>query len=795
MDDFIAKLKSISTRFNGSESLFPDKRRYRSRQGRANSSRAATENENRLSLNLQRSPLPDSPSTPSSDNAPPPSEQPPRRRRPLHRRPLFWFCLVFGSGTGAFLWGYWEVDRSLPDTASISSFVRDGTLTIKAADGSVLQQLGPATRDKVPIQRIPQQITRAFIAAEDRRFYQHSGVDYQAIIRAVATNLVAGDVVEGGSTITQQLARIVFLTQERSLWRKVQEAVMAQKIERNLSKEQVMEKYLNFVYLGSSAYGVADAAWVYFSKTVDQLTLPEIATIAGLPPAPSDYSPLVNPDLAKERRNVVLARMQEAGFITPSEAVQASTEPLKLKPSLPKKLYSDTPYFTSYVQQQLPKLVSKEQLEAGGLTVETTLNPRWQKAAEKAVLNAVTEIGPYEGFTQASLVAIDPKNGEIRAMVGGTDFTQSQFNRATQAQRQPGSAFKAILYTTAIATGMSPYDGYLDAPYSVDGYQPQNYGRKYNGWMNLREALTNSVNVISVKLIVDVGFDPVLQMAKNMGIKSKLLPTYSLALGASEVNLLELTSSYGTLAANGKHTDAHGIRRILTRNGEVLYDANFKTKQVVDPGTVAIMTWMMENVVNSGTGRAAQIGRPVAGKTGTSEEARDLWFVGFIPQVVTGVWLGNDDNSPTWSASSTAAFVWHEFMTAATVGLPVRNFPNLPTLDGRKGSIKAKAVSPRRAYTTSDPGSSNSGSSSSGSYDRPNNKPAEDAGNNNAPAPANEAPADSPPAPATPAAPPESPPVEPAPAPPPDNTAPPELPPADVPPPASSSPAPAAPAN
>lgn len=712
------------------------------------------------------------------------------QRRPLHRSRLFWATLFLSAGGAGLAWSYWTIERSLPDTGAIATFVRDGTLTIKAADGSVLQQLGPATREKLTIQQMPEQVIEAFIAAEDRRFYQHGGVDFQSIVRAAASNIVAGDVVEGASTITQQLSRIVYLNQERSLWRKLQEAFLAGKIERQLSKEQILEKYLNLVYLGSGAYGVADAAWVYFSKPVDKLTLAETAMIAGLPPAPSEYSPLVNLDIARQRRNIVLERMQESGYITETEAQNARSQTLKIKPSIPKNLYSDTPYFTSYIRQELPKHVSKEELELGGLTVETTLNPRWQQAADTVVRNAVKNIGPSEGFEQAALVAIDPQTGEIRAMVGGTDFKTSQFNRAVQAQRQPGSSFKTILYTTAIATGMSPYDSYLDAPFKVDGYEPQNYTRKYNGWMSLRDALTNSINVISVRLILDVGFDPVVRMARDMGIKSKLMPTYSLALGASEVNLLELTAAYGTLAAQGEHSETHGIRRILNRKGTVIYTASHKPKRAVDEITTAIVTWMMQNVVNSGTGRAAQLDRPVAGKTGTSEKARDLWFVGFIPQLVTGVWLGNDDNAPTWSFSSTAAEVWHDFMVSATKGMPVKAFPELPVVDGRKGSIKAQKVTGARISAGSGPRSETENQSGGSSYERSYDRSSE---STSEPAPRQDYSPPSQPEPSY-SAPESAPAPEPAPAeplpPPPENTAPPELPPPDPAPPADAAPAP-----
>jgi len=625
-----------------------------------------------------------------------------------------WLLILGAAAAGGLAWEYHKLEQSLPSTAAIPKFVRRGTLTIKAMDGSILQQQGPATREKLTLAKIPQQLQEAFIASEDRRFYQHSGIDFQAIARASVRNLLARDVVEGGSTITQQLARIVYLNRQQTIERKVQEAMMAQKIDRELTKEQILERYLNLVYLGSGAYGVADAAWIFFSKPVDKLTLSEAATIAGLPPAPSAYSPLVDQNAAKIRRNIVLDRMVEAGYITRSEADQAKAEPLKLKPAIPKNFYSQTPYFTMYVQQQLPKLVSKEKLEEGGLTVETTLNPKWQKSADQIMLNAIKNYGPYEGFTQGALVALDPKTGEIRAMVGGTDFKKSQFNRATQAQRQPGSSFKTLVYATAIAAGFSPYDGYLDATYSVDGYQPKNYSKKHYGWMNMRDAIARSNNIIAVKVLVDVGFEPTIKLAKAMGIQSKLIPAYSLALGSAEVNLLELTNAYSTLAYQGRYLPAHGITRVIDRQGQVIYDAKFEPKQVLDKGSAAIVTWMLRGVISGGTGSVAALDRPAAGKTGTSENSRDLWFVGYIPQIATGVWFGNDNNDPTWSASTTAAEVWRSFMMAATKGMKVEQFPDLPQLEGRKGIIKAQPVRARTRSGFYDPEAANNNSDYSG---------------------------------------------------------------------------------
>jgi penicillin-binding protein 1A len=639
-------------------------------------------------------------------------------QRPLYQRWWAWGLTGLGFGAAGLGIATWStitaIQRDLPDTSAVLTYVRSGSLTIKSADGTVLQQIGPATREKVNLGKMPENLSEAFIASEDQDFYEHGGVDYDAIVRAGLKNLIARDVVEGGSTITQQLARIVFLGQERSLGRKVREALLAQKMEEELTKEQILERYLNLVYLGSGAYGVADAAWIYFSKTVDQLTLSEIAMIAGMAPAPSDYSPLINPDLARQRRDIVLERMAYVGFITPAEFEAAKATPIVVKPGAQKYVKSEAPYFTSYVQQQLPNLISKEELELGGLTVETTLNLEWQKLAQETVNNAIANYGPGEAFEQAALVSIDPRNGEIRALVGGDDFSKSQFNRATQAQRQPGSTFKAFVYSAAIAAGFSPYRGYIDGKYVVDGYEPQNYGKNYRGSVSMRDALTSSINIVAVKALVDVGFDPVVKLAEKMGIQSKLLPAYSLALGTSEVNLLELTSAYGTLANQGNHVGVHGITKVYDRFGQLIYEAKFQPQRALDADSASIMTWMLEGAVANGTGRNAYLSdRQVAGKTGTSEKRRDLWFVGYIPQLVTGVWLGNDDSSPTYGQSSTAALTWYDFMVEVTDEIPVEDFPELPDIEAHEGSIKAQPVKPGRVYASTNPypSSANNGES------------------------------------------------------------------------------------
>ncbi|MEA5515003.1 penicillin-binding protein 1A [Nodularia sp. UHCC 0506] len=620
--------------------------------------------------------------------------------RPFYRRFWFWASLGIGSSIGGTIIGLHyligTIDQSLPDQAELKVSSRAQTLTIKAVDGTILQQQGEATRERLRLEQIPDQLQQAFIASEDRRFESHRGIDPQGIVRAALKNLRSQAVVEGASTITQQLARILFLKQEQTIWRKLKEVRLAQKMEQELSKNQILERYLNLVYLGSGAYGVADAAWVYFSKTVDQLTLGEAAMIAGLAPAPSLYSPKQNPTAAIQRRNIVLQRMYENELITAAQRQASAQESLNLNSSFPKRLQVKSPYFTSHILQELPKYVSPEVLTQGGLVVETTLNPTWQQAAEAAVSKTLKNRGRWQNFTQGSLVAIDPRNGEIKAMVGGKDFSKNQFNRATQAQRQPGSTFKGFVYAAAIATGKSPNDSYLDAPIVIDDYEPQNFGKNFRGSMTIRDALTRSTNTIAVKVLLDVGFEPIINTARNLGIKSELQPTYSLALGSHEVNLLELTNAYGSFATQGLYIEAHGIRRILNRQGEVVWSHNFQHQRVLDPTTAGIMTWMLRNVVEAGTGGPAQLkNRPVAGKTGTSDKARDLWFIGYIPQIVTGVWLGNDNNRPTSGDSGSAAYTWREFMEKAVEGMPIEKFPERPKLQGRVGSIKAQPIKPK----------------------------------------------------------------------------------------------------
>ncbi|MGF1478889.1 MAG: transglycosylase domain-containing protein [Cyanophyceae cyanobacterium] len=675
-----------------------------------------------------------------------------------------------GGGAIALYRGWQQVDSDLPKSVeTVLTYARPNTWTIQAADGTVLQQVGPLAHEPLKSWQLPETLVQAFIASEDRRFYEHHGVDYLGIARATYANVRARNVVEGGSTITQQLARMVFLDQERSLIRKLREILLAQQIEQTLSKEQILERYLNLVYFGAGAYGVADAAWVYFGKSVDELSLAEAATLAGIMPAPSAYSPFSNREAALQRRNLVLERMQEQGMIAPAKAAAAIASPLKTQRQAPNRSPNRAPYFTDYVEKELGELVPTEALAAGGIVVETTLDPRWQRAAQETVAKAVQEYGQWQRFEQAALVAIDPRNGQIRAMVGGNDFNNNQYNRVL-AQRQPGSTFKPFVYAAAIAAGISPYKSFLDAEYFIDGYQPKNYGNQYRGgYVSLYHALAASLNVVAVRALVDVGWHPTITLAQQMGIESKLQPTYSLALGASEVNLLELTSAYGTFANQGVHQPAYGISRVLNQKGEVIYEAKFTPQPALDEDTAAIMTWMLQGVVTSGTGRPAQLGRPVAGKTGTSDQSRDLWFVGYIPQMVAGVWLGNDDNQPTWGTSGIAAQFWREFMLSAVTDFPVESFPKLPQLEGRQGTIEAEPIEPTQSYYTQAPAPRRSGSS----YRTPRRRDRQPVRPPRKPAPA-PAPAPKPVAVPVPApAPAPAPKIAPAPAPPAASSAPP----------------------
>ena len=573
------------------------------------------------------------------------------------------------------------VDTTLPDARGIANFNRPGTITLLASNGQVIQKLGPATREKLEPGQMPKLVEQAFIAAEDRRFYDHAGVDLWGIARAVVTNVRQGSVREGASTITQQLARTVFLSQDQTITRKLKEAALAMKLERQLSKQNILEQYLNYVYLGSGAYGVADAAWVYFSKTPAELNLQEAALIAGLPPAPSIYSPLLNPDLALSRRSVVLERMVQAGFITKQAATRAKNSPLDLKPATPKYFNSSAPFFTTWIAQELPKVLTADQIEIGGIQVRTSLNLDWQKKGQEVIrANA-----PFD--TEGAMVSIDPGNGLVRVMVGGKDFSTSQFNRTILALRSPGSTFKLFPYAAAIDRGLKPETKVFDSKRCWNGYCPKNFGEKYYGNITLADALKNSLNTVAVQLQDIVGFDAVIETANkfNIGTNRPLGKYYPMAIGAYEQTILDMTAAYAGMANRGTYFKPSPFEEIRGPKNEVLWSRRLdgsRGQRAVDSEVADTMNWMLQRVVTGGTGIAAKLDdRQVAGKTGTSENTRDLWFIGSIPQLTTGVWFGYDDDRPTKSTSGEAAWAWKQFMLQIKDEFPVRAFPGKPKLN------------------------------------------------------------------------------------------------------------------
>jgi penicillin-binding protein 1A len=572
-------------------------------------------------------------------------------------------------------------DSLLPDARGISHFNRPGTLTILAADGQVVQKVGPVSREKLSSGAIPPLVEQAFIAAEDRRFYRHDGVDLHGISRAMVRNISRGSVEEGASTITQQLARTVFLSQDLTVVRKLKEVAMASKLERQLSKRQILTEYLNLVYLGSSAYGVSDAAWVYFSKNPDQLTLPEAALIAGLPPAPSVYSPLVNPDLALQRRRIVLRRMRQQGFISAAQESQANDAPLGINPADPKYFDSTAPWYSTWVALELPRVLTKEQLEVGGLTVRTGMDPAMQAAAEKVIQARASGM-------EGALVAMEPGTGLVRALVGGTDFNRSQFNRAVQAIRSPGSTFKLFAYTAALEAGMKPEDQVDDKTRCYkEGWPPKQFCIKGSGKISMAQAMAQSKNAASIMLAEKVAYPRVVDVARRLGITGTVGEYPSMVLGANEKTMLEMTAAYAAINNRGVYVEPTPFEEILGPDGQLLYSRRTDgkpPKRAVSSDVADAMSWMLQRVVSSGTGTGAGLpDRAASGKTGTAEGARDLWFIGSIPQLTAGVWFGFDENVKTRSSSAQAAAAWGAFMASVTKNLPVQDFPPKPVLLGQ----------------------------------------------------------------------------------------------------------------
>lgn len=711
---------------------------------------------------------------------------------PPKRRWRWWqiglLTLLFGSmlAIGAAVGLLWYVAQDLPSLDVLQTYQPSQVTRVYSDDRQVIGQFYIERRLVTPLAQIPKSFINAVIAVEDARFFEHPGLDFVGIARAAWTNLRRGGRVEGASTITQQLARSLFLSSERTFLRKIKELVLAYKIELILTKEQILELYLNQIYFGQGAYGIAAATQTYYGKELKALTLPEAALLAGLPKSPNNYSPMRSPERAKKRQEHVLSRMEDAGFITPKERQAAVDEKLVFrKPSAD----SPAPYFVEYIRQVLVAKYGEAAVYKGGMEIYTTLNLDMQRAADQAVREGLRDLDKRQGWrgpvgtvdltqltsseidtplpnpgeviqavvtklakdhylvqignktarmafedmswaqrqlygkdptkdfktlpnpkqvlkpgdvvevsvkkvekdlvhvrldqtpiVEGSLVALDPKTGAVRAMVGGYDFARSEFNRVVMAQRQPGSAFKPVIYAAALAQGLGPGSVVLDAPVVYENEQeekvwkPENYGRKFHGVVTLREALTHSHNLATVRLLDQVGIKNVVEFAKQVGITSPLAPDLSLGLGSSSVTLLELTSVYGVFGNQGQRVTPYFLTAVKDKDGQVQNEPRQPPTQVISKETAYLITNMMEDVVQRGTGQLAKsLDRPIAGKTGTSNEYTNAWFIGMTPNLAVGSWVGFDDRRPlgeTESGAHAALPIWVSFMKQALKQLP-----------------------------------------------------------------------------------------------------------------------------
>lgn len=547
---------------------------------------------------------------------------------------------------------------NLPETESIQ-ISRQPSITFLDKDGRIIASYGDIYGKSIKYNNLPLNLINAVIVTEDKRFFKHYGVDIKGILRAIYVNLKEGRIVQGGSTISQQLAKNLFLTPERSFTRKLHELILSLWLELRFTKKQILSIYLNRVYLGSGTYGVQAASEKYFNKKVEELNLYECAVIASLLKAPSRYNPIANKKLSQERASLVLENMAKVKMISRSKANEARTNNKKhSKFTTPPK---STRYFIDWLLPRVKAYVGEINED---LIVRTTLDVKLQKMAEES-LNKITM--KYPSADQSALVGLNLDGGVI-SMIGGRDYGDSQFNRVTQAKRQPGSAFKLFVYLAGLENGFGPEELVIDSKINVNGWSPKNYKDKYLGEVSVKEAFSKSINTVAVKISEEIGREKVIKMAKIMGITSPILNSPSLALGTSEVNLLELTAAYDVLANNGKGIFVHGIRSIENTNGKNLF-----TRKIQGPGkilnsyTVKTMTEMMEETIMNGTGKKAKINRPAAGKTGTSQSLRDAWFIGFTSNIVVGVWFGNDDDSPMKeiTGGTAPAVLWSEFMTEA----------------------------------------------------------------------------------------------------------------------------------
>jgi penicillin-binding protein 1A len=617
---------------------------------------------------------------------------------------LVLLCGTIGVSVGVANW----LQKDLPSPASLQTIAPPVKTMVYDIHGQLVHEFYKENRNLIPLRQIPKTMVDAILSIEDRRFYTHWGIDPIRLLGALATDIRVGRAEQGGSTITQQLARNLFLTHEKTLTRKIKEAVLAVRIEQTYTKDEILEMYLNQIYFGEGAYGLDAAAKVFYGKQVGDLTLPECALIAGLPRNPRDYSPRREPERALKRRNLVLAAMLDNKRITRAQYEAASEAPI----GVTKTRYESrqAPYFMEMVRQYLDERYGSNQLYEGGMRVHTTIDIDLQHAAEEALEKRIQALEtrnqykrtrasivaeaaktgsrerPQTEYLQGAAVLLDPKTGNILALIGGRDFNESNFNRAVQAARQPGSAFKPFIYAAAMDNGYTPTEMILDTPVSFRAgngldWSPQNYDHKFRGPVTLRQALAQSLNVPAAKLLQKLGTPVVSSYARRMGIRSKLVGDLSLSLGTSEVNLLELTSAYGVFANQGVRTTPVFVLKVEDKNGKVLEQSRVTAEDALSPETALTMTNMLASVMENGTAasaRALGLAVPAAGKTGTTDDYTDAWFIGYTPDLVAGTWVGFDRKrkiGPNMTGAAAALPIWVDMIAAATKGKPPAEFP------------------------------------------------------------------------------------------------------------------------
>lgn len=605
----------------------------------------------------------------------------------MKRIPKFIYVVIFFLVLAAY--GYAE-EPYPSDAIWTRAGAHFSSVKIYDIKGRLVTRLLPEQKELVKIEQIPVKLRDALVAVEDHRFYSHHGVDILGVGRALVKNIMKGRVVEGGSTITQQLVKNMLLSSERTMSRKLKEGMLALEFEQKYSKDQILEMYFNYVYFGNGAWGVQQAARVYFDKNVSDLTLAECAVLAGIPKSPNKFNPLSDKGSAKTRRNLVLERMVTNGYLSAEESARTAKMPLA-SAALPKKSY-----FAEYIKHKLVSMFGDNIIRVGGYKVYSTLDMDLQRIAEQVLANGLKRqeaknVKPAGKSLQAAFLAVDPHNGYIKAVIGGRDFASSPYNRAFYAKRQPGSSFKPFIYAAAIERGFTASSTWSDNPVSYDRgngktWEPSNFEGKYFGKQSLRNALAYSNNVIAIKLLEAIDIQPVKDLASRLGVTSPLAANLSLALGTSEVSLQELVYAYSTFANAGQLSPPQAIIKILDSGGKVVFEGTSSVSQTISPETAYLITDMLRGVVDYGTGKNVRkygFKKPCAGKTGTTDECNDAWFIGYVPDLVAGFWAGCDNPQSLGSGftgGSVCAPMWAEFMQKAQSYVPISPFVMPETL-------------------------------------------------------------------------------------------------------------------